>query len=205
MSLSGYPAGDMNWGRFSISAYIYLGAFTPTTVFVGGGVRRSGFAYDSSAEIGDMVELFDDAALTALATGMVPVVRPLATVQDRAFVGRIIELLPPTNCPRNAVSGIASQLAAKCMMKATIEFAGLVGVTQLEVTVPMNGGGADAITIGDPSCMSIDISEDKWVHDTGSLNTWVPLHHIAGLTDADVAAPILAAIGMQPIEVITSG
>ncbi|MDH7597546.1 MAG: hypothetical protein QHG98_07415 [Methanothrix sp.] len=202
MGLMGTVAGDFKLGG-RCTAFLYEGAVTPAEMEDNFGNYRPAVTRAAPIKEGDLVELFDDTAITYEATCGLPVVRKIGGAAGSAYVGRVLNiekaevLVPPTQ-----VSALSDLIAMKLLRVATVEFAGMDGMTVIEATVPANVAGADSIDIGNPATLIYDKTAKKWKFGNGSGSQFVPMTHLEGSTSTDVTGPVLLGIGLVPVEIV---
>jgi len=202
MALTGEVAGDLRFGMTRITAWLFEGDMTPTSVFSRTGLKREDqVAIEKEIVEGELVEFFDNAALTYAVTQGLPVVQKISG-SGAKYVARVIEIHPYEDCPAAPMTDLGLMLAGKNLRKATIEPVGMVGMMTLEITVE-DHDGAYTLAVGVPASLVWDQSAGKFMYGTGTNNKLVPLHHITGSTSVDVVAPVLVGVGMQTIEVVT--
>lgn len=201
MVLTGKRAGFIKAGLTDITAWLNEGTLT-----VGSGRRPGGLSVktavaENEIEAGDIVEFWDDAALTPNATQMLPVVRPM-TGNGTAYVAVVAEVFPAERSPSETCSSLSEMLANHYLRKARIVPFGMVGQVQYAVTIPANGNGADSIQIGVPGKLAYDLASGKLVFEDSMDSEFVPLLHLAGSTSADVEDGMIFGLGMKTLEKI---
>lgn len=201
MALTGEIAGDIQFGPMLISAYLWEGNITPGTARSLTGLKRDVVAYQYEITEGDIVEFFDDEAITSGACKNLPVVRTISGTGAK-YLARVREIIEAEDVPADQVTTLANALAGNYLRKATIEVFGMVGMTQIEVTVGANGGGADSIDIADPTTLVLDVSGKNWKFGTGTGTELVPLHHVEGSTSVAVVDSIQVGVGMKKVELV---
>jgi len=202
MALTGEVAGDLRFGMTRITAWLFEGDMTPTSVFSRTGLKREDqVAIEKEIVEGELVEFFDSVELTYAATGGLPVVQKISG-SGAKYVARVIEIHPYEDCPASPMTDLGLMLAGKNLRKATIEPLGMVGMFTAEVTVE-DDDPALKVEVGVPEGVIWDEATGKFMYGSGTSTQLVPLHHIAGSTSVDVVAPVLMGVGMQTIEVVS--
>lgn len=196
--------GDFGLTPLRLAAYLYEGDITLVedneyiSGFSGKTVTRS-----APLAVGNWVCLYDDAAITYAATGGLPVVKKATGAGATVYVGKLLKIDPAHKKPADTtpVTALATQLSSDLLRVGLIEFPGLVGATDIEVTVPANGGGADSIDIGEVVDVAFDASLHAWVFDGTNGTGAVPAHHIEGSTSVDVTAQVMVFFGIVPVRI----
>ena len=202
MSLLGVVAGDARWSTFKLSVFLYEGNITPGTMEDQYGNERPSVQRASPLAEGDLIELYDDAALLYTATQGLPVVRALSGTGAK-YVGRIISIeKAQRQVPAAPVTTLANMLSGDYLRLATVEMIGMSGMALIEATISANGGGADEIAVGHPEDLVWDVSEKKFWFGAGTGTQLVPLTRLTGATLSDVTGPVLVGIGLQTVELI---
>ncbi len=200
MSLLGVVAGDARWSTFKLSVFLYEGNITPGTMEDQYGNERPAVTRAAPMAEGDLVELFDDAALVYSATQGLPVVRALSGTGAK-YIGRIVSIeKAQRQVPAAQVTTLANMLSGDYLRLATVEMIGMSGMALIEATISLNGDGADVIPVGDPTKLVWDVSEKKFWFGKGTGTQLVPLTRLTGATNANVTGPILVGIGLQTVE-----
>jgi hypothetical protein len=194
--LTGQRAGFIKAGLLDITAYLYEGNLTVGSSRRPGGLSVKTAIAANEIEAGDIVEFFDDAAITAEAARMTPVVRPL-TGNGACYAAIVAEVFPARVSPSSNQTDLGAMLAGDYLRTARIIPFGGVGQIQYAVTIPENGGGADSISIGTPGEIAYDHVTGKLVFESSTDAEWVPLLHMAGSTTVPVTGPMIFGIGFK--------
>ncbi|HOK59198.1 MAG TPA: hypothetical protein PL047_09345 [Methanothrix sp.] len=202
MGLMGTVAGDFKFGG-RCTVFLYEGAVTPAEVEDNYGNYRPAVTRAAPIKEGDLVELFDDTAITYEATGGIPVVRKIGGGSGTVYVGRVLNIeKAEVLVPAQQVTALGDLISMKLLRVATVEFTGLAGMTVVEATVPANAQVADSIDIGKPDTLVYDKTAKKWTFGDGSGGQLVPMTHLEGSTSTDVTGPVLLGIGLVPVKIV---
>lgn len=201
MSLADQYAGDVGYLGIPYSCYLYEGHIQLKSGRIGRtGRKHVDVDYEGELSEGDMVEIFQDTALTYGACRGLPVLQALSGTGD-AIVGQIVTIEPAKNIPadENEVTSLATMLSQDLLRRATVEIYGLQATMLREVSLAANGGGAFTLQVGDTAKVVWDVSAKKWVYAASGGKGLVPFHTIAGSTSVEVTSPVLLGLGAFPI------
>lgn len=204
MSLADQYAGDVGYLGIPYSCYLYEGNIQLKSGRTGRtGRKHVDVDYASELNEGDLVQIFQDTALTYNACRGLPVVKTVADAGD-AIVGEIVTIEPAKNIPatEDEVTSLATMLSQDLLRRATVEIYGLQATMLREVLVPANAGGADTLPIGDASKVAYDLSAKTWKFVSSGGKGLVPFHTLAGSTSVDVTGPVLLGLGAFQINKI---
>jgi len=201
MALTGKRAGFIKAGLTDITAWLYEGNLTVGSSRRPGGLSVRTAVAANEIEAGDIVEFWDDTALTPTATQMTPVVRPM-TGNGAAYVAVVAEVFAAERSPPESVSDLSVMLAGNYLRKARIVPFGMTGQVQYDVTIPANGAGADSIDVGAPGALAFDLETKKLVYEASMDSEWIPLLHLEGSTTVDVMDGMIFGIGIKTLEKI---
>lgn len=201
MSLADQYAGDVGYLGIPYSCYLYEGNIQLKNGRIGRtGRKHTDVDYAAELAEGDVVQIFQDSALTYNACRGLPVLKAAASAGD-AFVGEIVTIEPAKNNPatEDEVTSLATMLSQDLLRKATVEIYGLQSTMLREVIIPLNAGGADTLEIGATANLAFDLSDKKWKYVASGGKGVVPFHTIAGSASVNVTAPCL--LGLNAIQV----
>jgi len=199
MALTGSVAGDARWATSKLTAFLYEGDITPGQIEDNYGNARPAVVRSAPLKEGDLVELFDDEALTYDALGGIPMLRALSESGTK-YIGRIIEIeKAQKQIPATAITELSDMISGGFLRVATVEMVGMCGMGQIEVTIPANDTGPDELPVADPTKLIYNVSNGGFEFGDGKDTQLVPLTRLTGSTTADVTGNVLVGIGLQKL------
>jgi hypothetical protein len=200
--LTGAYGGMIQLGPMRVTCLLDEGAVTPRSQFTGTGLKRKGAYFASEILPGDLVELFDDVALThALLKDGMFVMRKLQTA-GLVYLAKVIEIHDYMRVPAEAVTDLDDRIAQKLLRFATVEPVGMTGFFEAPAIIQLDGGGAKSIDVADPVTLALDIHEAAFTYQAGGHGLLISLNHLEGAVGEDVTGNIRIAVGWAPMEVI---
>lgn len=151
---------------------------------------------ENEVEAGDIVEFFDDVALTPVNTQKTPVMRPL-TGAGLSYQAVVVEVFQAEVIPTENQTDLETMLIGKYLRKARVQPFGMTAYYEYETKIKANGEGADSIAVGAAGQTAIDLSDGMFVFEESSESDEVPLLHLDGSTSADVSAGMVYGYGLQ--------
>ncbi|MCX8207425.1 MAG: hypothetical protein N3G75_06295 [Methanothrix sp.] len=135
MALTGTVAGDFGLGM-PMTVLLDEGAITVSEGLSPTGRTQKNYAFAAPVKVGDIVELFNNTALTYENTGGLPVMRkPRDDGNSAGVYGRIVMIDVPKRVPAEGedTTALADRLTKGYLRLATVEILGLKGANAFEV------------------------------------------------------------------------
>jgi len=192
-------AGDIQ-GGMPITCLLYEGNITRAQGETRTGLDSVVITRAAPIQVGDMVEIMDDAAFTYAATEGLPVVKKLASTGS-VRIGKVIAIDRAKNIP--ATNGIVSTISTMVnngyLRRATVIIYGIQSY-EVQTTVKVLQGNCAA---GAEATIAYDLSEGTFVCSSG-INTGkgaIALHRVTGSSSDAVSGTVLMGFTGEPIQV----
>jgi len=192
-------AGDIQ-GGMPITCLLYEGNITRAQGETRTGLDSVVITRAAPIQVGDMVEIMDDAAFTYAATEGLPVVKKLASTGS-VRIGKVIAIDRAKNIP--ATNGIVSTISTMVnngyLRRATVIIYGIQSYEVQTVKVLQNSNCA----AGAEATIAYDLSEGTFVCSSG-INTGkgaIALHRVTGSSSDAVSGTVLMGFTGEPIQV----
>jgi len=191
-------AGDIQ-GGMPITCLLYEGDITRAAGETRTGLDSVVITRAAALQVGDLVEVMDDAAFTYSATEGLPVVKKLAST-GAVRIGKVIAIDRAKNIPASdgTVSTIATMVNNGYLRRATVVLFGIESYAVQSIKVSQSKGNCAA---GTGSNIAYDLSEAMFVASSNisSGQGAIPLHRVTGSSSAAVTGTVLMAFTGGPI------
>jgi len=196
-------AGDIQ-GGMPITCLLYEGNITRAQGETRTGLDSVVITRAAPIQVGDMVEIMDDAAFTYAATEGLPVVKKLASTGP-VRIGKVIAIDRAKNIP--ATNGIVSTISTMVnngyLRRATVIIYGIQSYEVQTVKVLQNMGNSSICAAGAEATIAYNLSEGTFVCSSG-INTGkgaIALHRVTGSSSDAVSGTVLMGFTGEPIQV----
>lgn len=192
-------AGDIQ-GGMPITCLLYEGNITRAQGETRTGLDSVVITRAAPIQVGDMVEIMDDAAFTYAATEGLPVVKKLASTGS-VRIGKVIAIDRAKNIPatNGTVNTISTMVNNGYLRRATVIIYGIQSYEVQTVKVLQNSNCA----AGAEATIAYDLSEGTFVCSSG-INTGkgaIALHRVTGSSSDAVSGTVLMGFTGEPIQV----
>lgn len=191
-------AGDIQ-GGMPITCLLYEGNITRAQGETRTGLDSVVITRAAPIQVGDMVEIMDDAAFTYAATEGLPVVKKLASTGS-VRIGKVIAIDRAKNIPatNGTVSTISTMVNNGYLRRATVIIYGIQSYEVQTVKVLQNKGNCAA---GAEAPIAYDLSDAMFVcsSDITSGKGAIPMHRVTGSSSAAVTGTVLMGFTGEPI------
>lgn len=196
MSMTGLVAGEYELG-FPMTVILDEGAVTVSEGVGITGKPQKSYTFTKGVEVGDIVEVFADTAITFSATNGLPVMRlPQNDGASAGIFGRVIYIDLMKNVPENSddANTLAKRLSGGYYRLATVEIFGLSGAFTFEVTkdsiATLEVGAAGKLSPGYDGTSGVWDGTIKVVDSSGTL----PLRSFHYVGSGSGTAPALLGV-----------